>query len=83
MVPVVALSEPAPVSVQDGVAVLLVTTAVNVIEAPLGVVVVADGVTVSEAAGVGAGVGAGGGGEEPPPPPPQAASASGNTATAA
>jgi hypothetical protein len=83
-VPVVPLSEPAPVSVQVGVAVLPVTTAVSVIAAPPGATVVAEGVTVSEVAGEGLGDGVGvcaGAGE--PPPPPHATSARGIAATAA
>ncbi len=88
-IPVEALSEPGPVSVQVGEAVLLTTVAVRVIGVPLGVVDMAEAAIVNEATGVGAGAGVGvgagaGAGEgEPPPPPPQAASASGSTATAA
>ncbi len=85
-VPLVALRLPGPDSDQVGEAVLLVTVAVSVIGVPPAEVLVADGVTVSEAEGDGAGVGVGAGageGEPPPPPPPQAARASGRTATAA
>ncbi len=83
--PLAALSEPGPLSVHVGVAVLLATTAFSVIEAPPAAVVVAEGVTVSEAAGAGVGAGGGGAGvgELPPPPPPQAVSANGSAATAA
>jgi hypothetical protein len=83
-VPLEALSEPGPLSVHVGVAVLLATTAFSVIEAPPAAVVVAEGVTVSEAAGAGVGADGGGAGVgEPPPPPPQAVSANGSAATAA
>jgi hypothetical protein len=93
LVPLLALSDPAPLKVHVGVSELLLTAAVSVIDEPPCQVAVSDAVTVSagepgDGAGVGVGDGAGVGvaggvGAPPPPPPPQAVNTSGSAATAA